>query len=215
MRSTAAAALLLFAVGSAGAAEPTAKERALQVLARRPYQLELPKYTVDPALPFGSLGPGFTRFIVGLAYVAVLVALGALIFALVQKRDRRDGVERSLPAGSTARPVTSVDPPRPTEGPTLAEADRIAASGDYRAAIHTLLLVAIEDGARLTSSSFPPSTTARELTHILPLEGASRDGFRRLVRAVERSLFAGKDVGADEYTACRAHCVAVGPWRIA
>jgi hypothetical protein len=91
----------------------------------------------------------------------------------------------------------------------------LAASGDYRAAIHALLLVAIDVGARLTLSSFPPSATARELTHLLPLDGATHEGFRALVRAVERSLFAGRDVGADDYTVCRAHCVAVARWRAA
>lgn len=213
----AAALFVLFALTAAvGAAEPSAKARAQQVLARRSYQTTLPDDEAHKrTLRFASLDPSFLRVLEGLAIAAALVGLGAVVFALVRQAG-------DAPAAQAARlaPAGTPVPPRAQDeaaarGPTLADADHLAEAGDYREAVHTLLLVAIDKSARLTSSAFPPSTTARELTRLLPLDEKRQEGFGALVNAVEQSLFAGRNVGTEQYAACRVHCLLVDGRRTA
>lgn len=203
-------AIALLAVSRAAAAEAPAKARADRVLSRAAYQTEMPD---DPAhrrkAATRSIGPGLERLLVALGYVALIVGAAALVFALI----RRYG------AGSTTaiRPETRAPvplaprepPPTATPGPTLADADRLAEAGAFRDAVHTLLLVAIGDTARLAAWSFPPSATGRELMRLVPLEGPRHDGFEALVRAVERAVFGGRDVCTDDYAACRRRCLIV------
>jgi hypothetical protein len=92
-------------------------------------------------------------------------------------------------------------------GPTLLDADAHAARGDFREALHVLLLVAIKVCSGRASAVVPRSATSRELRTSLPLGARLRDGFAVLVEAVERSLFAQRPAGAEEYAACRARCV--------
>jgi len=209
LRRAAVLSLLVAASAFAAGTAPSVKARVERVLSRRSYQTELPDAAArERQLHFGRLDPSLARLLAGLGIAAALVGAGAMVFALV----RRAGDTTKPPVA--LRPDTSPAAPRPTRRthaqiPSLADADRLAETGDYREAVHALLLVAIDESARLTASSFPPSATARELTRLLPLEGARRAGFGALVGAVERSMFAGREVDADHYTTCRAHCLLV------
>ena len=48
------------------------------------------------------------------------------------------------------------------------------------------------------------SATSREILDELPPEGGVHDALRRLVAAVEWSLFGGRNADADAYERCRA-----------
>jgi hypothetical protein len=83
--------------------------------------------------------------------------------------------------------------------PTFDEAARLAAEGRYAEAVHALLLAAIRHFAERSRMAVQPSRTSRELVRLLPLGGATREAFTELVGTVERSLFGGVPVGAEDY----------------
>jgi hypothetical protein len=208
--ATAAVVLMLVAGSSATAGEPSPRERADAVLSAETFQTELPG---DPArerkIRAPALNPRLERLLIALAYVAIAVAVAAFAFAFWRRASdaKRGGgpVARRLVAVAPAPDPASVAGPEPT----LDDADRLAQGGAYREAVHTLLLVAIGETARQTSSALPPSATARELRGLIPLVGSRHDGFDTLVGAVERSLFGGCPVDAEGYAGCRARCLVV------
>lgn len=213
MGRLAAIAIVLGLAAAPAAAEATATAtpaaRAAAVLKKGDYQTAMPW---EPAQGRRLEGPSFepgARLVVGLLLALALV--GGIAFAYgVARRIRRPAVAAPppTPAARSAPPATL--PPLEPDAPlSLVEADRLAAAGAYGDAVHALLLVAIVDAARRTSSAFGPSTTARELTRLLPLEGSRHDAFRSLVATVERAVFRGGAVDAEEYDDSRVSCMRV------
>jgi len=96
-------------------------------------------------------------------------------------------------AGEDAWAAGSVD--------MLRAAENHAAAGDYAAAIHLLLLHAI-DGLRRRGAVFGRALTSREILYWPGLAAPARDGLARIVSAVEISRFGGRAAGADDYRAC-------------
>ena len=139
--------------------------------------------------------------------VAAAVGLVAALVAAFGPGGRERRRRRAAVTPAAVEPLPT--PPPEVPPPTLADADRLAATGAYREAVHLLLLVAVGEAARQTDVPLPPSTTGRELTSVLPIEGTLREGFEVLVRAVERVLFGGGDAGAEDYAACRLRCVSI------
>lgn len=209
MRSTIAAVLLCVATAAAAgeigplADRAGAKERAASILAPGTYQTSLPGETASFQLPVPpAIGQVLEIVLWSLVALAVLVV--AVIAVQAFRRARGPGAPSATDAvagasGLRARGV----------GPTLDDADGLAAEGRYRDAVHLLLLVAIGEASRATEARFPPSTTSRELTRILPLREQPRARFGELVASVERSLFGGNEVGAVDYAACRERCLGV------
>ncbi|MET3712710.1 hypothetical protein ABIC65_003428 [Sphingomonas trueperi] len=94
----------------------------------------------------------------------------------------------------------------PAEAPArqwLAEADRLAAAGDYAAAVHHLLLRSIDDIARRRPRLLRPALTSRELARTDAIPPAPRRLFADLAAVVERSLFGGRAIDAEEWSRCR------------
>lgn len=204
------AGALAAARAAAGAVPPAthaeAKARALEVLRLRDYQTIFPDASARfRPVHFGWLDPAMGTIVLVVLAAAALFALGAAAFAVVGLLRRR----RAAAAPQAA--VIEPEPARPEAGaprrdPALGDADRLADAGDFREALHVLLLVAIAAGARRAASPLPPSATSRELRSLLPLTEALRDRFAALVAAVERSLFGERPVDAGDYAACRARC---------
>jgi hypothetical protein len=93
------------------------------------------------------------------------------------------------------------------EGPVrtwLAEADALAGEGRFAEALHHLLLKSVDDIARRRPQMVRPSLTSREIARTGDFPYRARTIFSRLAAGVERSLFGGRAVDADEWTACRA-----------
>lgn len=183
-----------------------AKARALAVLRLRDYQTAIPDATARfRPVHFGWLDPWIGQIVLVVLVVAAVFALGAAALALAGALGRR------RMAGAPPAAAVESGPERPDAGvprpePALGDADRQADAGNFREALHLLLLVAIAAGARRAASPLPPSATSRELRSLLPLSETLRDGFAALVAAVERSLFGERPVGAEDYAACRARC---------
>lgn len=85
----------------------------------------------------------------------------------------------------------------------LAEADALAARGQYADAAHLLLLRSVQDIEKRQPNALRVSFTAREIARLKALPEAARPAFEQIGRVVERSLFGGAAVGADDFTNCR------------
>jgi hypothetical protein len=96
---------------------------------------------------------------------------------------------------------------RPDEAPAralLGEADALAASGDYGGAAHLLLHRSIEELDRNRPHLVQPALTSRDLAGAPALPPGPRTAFRRIVMAVETSLFGGRSLGEQDWRDCRS-----------
>lgn len=85
----------------------------------------------------------------------------------------------------------------------LEEADALAAQGEYAEAIHHLLRRSVEDIQRRRPTLVRPALTSRDIAAIPGIPSGARVLFGRIAALVERSLFAGRSVGASDWTSAR------------
>ncbi|WHO38473.1 DUF4129 domain-containing protein [Sphingobium sp. AP49] len=86
----------------------------------------------------------------------------------------------------------------------LEEADALAGRGRYAEAVHHLLLRSVEDMARRRPQIVRPALTSRDLADAPGIPAAPRRLFGEIAGAVERSLFGGRAINAEEWGRCRA-----------
>lgn len=86
----------------------------------------------------------------------------------------------------------------------LEDADRLAAEGRYDEATHLLLQRSVGQIAAARPDLVEPATTARELAALPALPDAARTAFGTIAARVERSLFALRSLGADDWQTARA-----------
>ncbi len=86
----------------------------------------------------------------------------------------------------------------------LQEADALAARGLFAEAAHHLLLRSVDDLASRRPHLVRPALTSRDLSRAQGVPPAPRQLFAQIAAVVERSLFGGRPVGAEDWTACRA-----------
>ncbi|MBZ9647739.1 MULTISPECIES: DUF4129 domain-containing protein [Sphingomonadaceae] len=138
----------------------------------------------------------------------MIAALALLILWIVVDRVRH-GVWR-WPRWRRRRSAAAVDAAQedwtPDAAPArawLEEADALAAQGDYAQAVHHLLLRSVEDMARRRPQIVRPALTSRDLARADGIPSAPRRLFTEIASAVERSLFGGRPIDADEWGRCR------------
>ena len=85
----------------------------------------------------------------------------------------------------------------------LAEADALAASGQFSEAAHLLLLRSVEDIGGRRPTLLKPSSTAREIAAMSGLPEKARATFALIARHVEASLFGSDRLDAQGWEACR------------
>lgn len=85
----------------------------------------------------------------------------------------------------------------------LEDADRLAAEGRYDEATHLLLQRSVGQIAAARPGWVEPSSTARELAALAALPDAARQAFATIAERVERSLFALRSLGEDDWQAAR------------
>jgi hypothetical protein len=137
--------------------------------------------------------------------VLIAGALG-LLWLLVQRF--RTG-EWRLPRWrrGAAAAVEAEDVWMPQEAPVrawLEEADALAARGEFAEAVHHLLRRSIDDIAWRRPQLVRPALTSRDIARAEGIPARARSLFRPIVAIVERSLFGGRPVSADEWSATRA-----------
>lgn len=103
-------------------------------------------------------------------------------------------------------PAPAEDEWLPARGEALAlleEADRLAAEGRFDEATHLLLQRSVSQIAAARPDWVEPSSTARELAALAGLPEAARSAFAAIAERVERSLFALRRLGAEDWQTAR------------
>lgn len=138
----------------------------------------------------------------------MIAVLALLILWMVVDRVRH-GVWR-LPRWRRRPMATEAPPPDDDWTPQattarawLDEADALAAQGQYAQAVHHLLLRSVEDLSRRRPHIVRPALTSRDLARAADIPPAPRRLFAEIAAAVERSLFGGRAIDADEWGRCR------------
>lgn len=141
----------------------------------------------------------------------VILILLLLVVRVVHDRVRNG--EWRLPRLRRRGSATHADAVEPEEedwtpaaGPArqwLNEADRLAEAGRYAEAVHHLLLRSVEDIGQRRPRLLRPALTSRDLARAEAIPSGPRGLFSDLAAIVERSLFGGAPVGADEWGRCR------------
>ncbi len=91
----------------------------------------------------------------------------------------------------------------------LAEADALAAQGDYAEAAHLVLLRSVEQIGARRPTFVRPALTSRDIARIDGLPGDVARAFGQIAGVVESGLFAARPVGAEAWAQCRAAYEAV------
>lgn len=137
-------------------------------------------------------------FWVGLAALAVLI-----VFALV-----REIIRLKAPTARAEGPTLKADPVWKPDAVAardlLSAADQLAGEGRFLDAAHLLLLRSVEDIQKHRPKALRVSYTAREIALLPALPDAARSAFAGIARVVERGLFGGRPVDAEDFAACRA-----------
>ena len=92
----------------------------------------------------------------------------------------------------------------------------MAAQGRFAEAVHHLLFRSIEDIAKRRPRLVRPALTSRELAAADAIPGPARELCAGIARLVERSLFGGRAVDADDWASARrayADFALPGTWR--
>lgn len=185
-------------------------------------QFDLPWHTPDAQPPprwLSELFDGLGRFVkwVGdgwtvMLWIAAAAAVLTILFVTVAPLRRwlaaRLGRERAI-----APQIWT--PPAAAARALLADADQLAAQGDYAQAVRLILHRSIEDIEAWRGDPLRPSLTSRDITGVAGLPGAARTIFARIVADVERSLFGGSALGEADWLRTRADyaAFALGPAR--
>ena len=132
--------------------------------------------------------------------VALLAAL--ILYAIVREL-RRLGAPRPRPIERDRPDATEWRPDVAAARDLLSAADQLAGQGRYAEAAHLLLLRSVEDIQSRRHNAVRIALTTREIATLAVLPAAARPAFANIGQVVERSLFGGAVVVADDYADCR------------
>lgn len=133
----------------------------------------------------------------------VLLGLAALTVVWVGWRVLNPLIQRRrLNIGTDVKPVGWA-PQQEQARALLAEADRLAAEGQYDEATHLLLRRSVEHIAETKPDWVQKASTAREIAAIAGLSDGARSTFNLIATRVERSLFALRRLDAGDWQAAR------------
>ena len=139
-----------------------------------------------------------------LLWAVLIAAAVALMWLLVQRW--RSGEWRVPSWRRRDTEVEAAEEWMPDATPArawLEEADALAARGQFAEAVHHLLRRSIDDIAWRRPQLVRPALTSRDIAVAEGIPGEARTLFRPIVAIVERSLFGGRAVSADEWSATR------------
>lgn len=166
----------------------------------------------------GSFFPDapYARILLWTVLAVAAAALLAMIYIRIRDGEWRLPRRRRAVAAEAIEQEESWAPEATPARSWLREADALAAQGLYAEAVHHLLFRSIEDIGRRRPRLVRPALTSRELAAAEALPPPARSLFARIAGLVERSLFGGRPVAADDWTAARsayADLVLPGTWR--
>lgn len=141
----------------------------------------------------GVSWPVIEKLLIGLGVLAVAFLLWRIGQALLARR------RKSLAAHAAPDWV----PDRGEAEALLDDADRLAAGGRYDEATHLLLRRSVGQIAAARPDWLLPASTAREIAGFALLPAAARRAFAVIAERVERSRFALRPLGAEDWQAAR------------
>lgn len=133
-----------------------------------------------------------------------LALLAAAILYLIIREILRLRAPRAKPDKPKAPVDAEWRPDAQAARDLLAGADALAGEGRYAEAAHLLLLRSVEDIDKHQPRALRISLTTREIAGLASLPEAARPAFMKIGRVVERSLFGGAPVDAEDFADCRA-----------
>jgi hypothetical protein len=134
-------------------------------------------------------------------WVAVAILAGVLLYNLAKALDLLPQ-RRSDEGGEDALPT--LRPEEKQARALLAEADSLAEVGRFDEAAHLLLFRSIEEIDKRRPRFVRVSLTSRDIAGSDAVPDAPRSAFALIVDHVERSLFGGRSLHADDWRECRA-----------
>ena len=141
----------------------------------------------------GVSWPVFENVLIGLAITGILLL--AWRVASAWRANRRG-------AGPVVEPEWA--PQHLAAVALLEDADRLASDGRFGEAVHLLLQRSVSHIAEVQPDWVQPASTAREIANLSQLPQAARPAFSVIAARVERSLFAQRDLDADDWQASRS-----------
>lgn len=130
----------------------------------------------------------------------VVLAFGVMVMIAVDNAQARRGGMRP---GQLQLQDEDLRPERARAQALLADADRLAALGDYDSAAHILLLRGVDDIRERRRGLIKPFLTSREIAVLEALPTQARITFAQIAAYVERSAFAGRGLDQAEFSRCR------------
>jgi len=163
-----------------------------------------------PAAPYARI----------LLWSVIAIAIAFLIWLIVERiRHGQWRLPRRRARAATPVELTAEEEWQPdiAQGRAwLEEADALAAQGLFSEAVHHLLFRSIEDIRHRRPQVVRPALTSRELAAASAIPAGARDLFASIARHVERSLFGGRAVNADDWQSARtayADFAIPGAWK--
>jgi len=147
---------------------------------------------MPPALAGGPVATTLFWVVVGLAVAGLLYLIVARV-AGWQRSERSTGT----PAGEEWRIEEG------SARQLLGDADALAAEGRYSEAAHLLLHRSIAEIDQRRPATVRKALTSRDIAALPALPPSPAAAFGAIVRAVERSLFGGRALTADDWRDCR------------
>ena len=132
------------------------------------------------------------------------VGVGAVVLLILFLIGRELGFVRFGKRQTVGTVDFQYRPDAETARALLADADALAAEGRFAEAVHVLLQRSVEDLRRFRPRAVGPSYTSREIAVLPALPEPVRPAFAAMAALVERSLFGGRAVVRDDFTAARA-----------
>jgi hypothetical protein len=166
-------------------------DSSIQFELRRPDRVE-----INPQVPGEGWDP--SPIIETIFWVVLAIGALALLYMIVRRlpafrRRRRGGEEEAVPWHMEEEPARQL----------LGEADALAAQGRYSEAAHLLLHRSIEEIDHRRPDTVRKALTSRDIASLPVLPPSPAQSFGRIVRAVERSLFGGRELTAADWEECR------------
>jgi hypothetical protein len=171
------------------------------------FAFEQPKPPDPPSAnwlePLAELFRLIAPFLSYIFWAGVAIVAAMIVYAIVSELVRRMPQSRAGQKPEAEVPVAEFHPAAARARALLEEADRLAREGRHGEAVRVLLHRSIDDMDEAYPATIMPSMTSREIAMLAYLSEQGRATFVKIAKAVERSLFAGRSLTADEYAECR------------
>ncbi len=193
---------------AAGAQQQSFEQRHKDMVERSDLQFEFtPQKDLPPPDPdtlgwldqlLDAMAPLFN-----LIFWGALAAGGVALLWFVGREAWAGRPGQGLTDGNAPDQATDFRPEASRARALLAEADRLAALGQFDEAVRVLLHRSIDDIEQRAPNSIRKAQTSREIGGMPILPDAVRAAFAPITRAVEESWFGGRAVDAARYQDCR------------